>query len=151
MLMEMRGQSKLPPYMAFPRFLLKMDFPESTKLVYVLLLDRARLSRKNKVWTNGDGYVYVHYTIKAMSETIGKCEMTVKAAYKTLEEAGLIRRERQGKGNPNRIYVRLPVWAENCPQDGQNAVPHGGKKLSGNKKGNSKPDSVRNYELGDFL
>lgn len=151
MLQEMKGQSKLPPYLAYPRFLMKSDLPDSTKLVYVLLLDRARLSKKNMVWTNGDGYVYVHYTIKSMSEAIGKCEMTVKKAYKSLEEAGLIRRERQGKNHPNRIYVRLPGQTENCPQEGQNAVPQGGKKLSGNKNGNSKPNPVRNYELGDFL
>ena len=150
MLQEMSGESKLPPYMAFPRFLLKSDLPDGVKLVYVVLLDRARLSRKNKIWTNGDGYVYVHYTIKAMSETIGKCEMTVKTAYKSLEEAGLIRRERQGKNHPNRIYVRIPGQTENCPPDGQNSVSQGAKKLSGSNN-KSKHQPVRNYDLGEFL
>lgn len=127
MLQEMSGQSRLPPYLAFPRFLLKIDLPDTAKLAYVLLLDRARLSRKNKIWTNGDGYVYVYYTIKSMSETIGKCEMTVKSAYKDLEKAGLIRRERQGKRSPNRIYVRIPGQKEHCPSDGQDSTSQGQK------------------------
>lgn len=150
MLMEMRGESKLPSYLAYPRFLLKSDLPETTKLVYVLLLDRARLSRTNKGWTNGDGYVYVHFTIKAMSETIGKCEMTVKTAYKSLEEAGLIRRERQGKNNPNRIFVRIPGQTEICPPDGQDSVSQGAKKLSGsNNRSNNHPD--KDYDWGNYL
>ena len=150
MLQEMSGQSRLPPYLAFPRFLLKIDLPDTAKLVYVLLLDRARLSRKNKIWTNGDGYVYVHYTIKSMSETIGKCEMTVKNAYKDLEKAGLIRRERQGKNHPNRIYVLLPGQTENCPPDGQDPAPQGDRKLSGsNNKSNYHPD--KDYDWGNYL
>lgn len=36
--------TKLPPYMIFPRFLLDSDLSETTKLLYMLLLDRARLS-----------------------------------------------------------------------------------------------------------
>ena len=36
----------LPPYMVFPRFLLDMELNETTKLLYMVLLDRARLSLK---------------------------------------------------------------------------------------------------------
>nr|WP_243035539.1 replication initiator protein A [Clostridium sp. AM45-5] len=39
----------IPPYMAFPRFLLDMEqLSETAKILYVLLLDRARLSQKNE-------------------------------------------------------------------------------------------------------
>ena len=40
---ELTRDGKLPPYMAYPRFLLGMDLSETAKLVYVLLLARARI------------------------------------------------------------------------------------------------------------
>lgn len=48
----LRKNSQIPAYMAYPRFLLTMDISETAKLVYVLLLDRARLSMKNDGWEN---------------------------------------------------------------------------------------------------
>lgn len=148
---EMRNGTKIPPYLVFPRFLLKTDLSDTARLVYILLLNRARLSVKNGRWTNPEGFVYVHYTIRTMAEDIRRCETTVKNAYGDLEKAGLIRRERQGKNHPNRIYVRLPGQTENCTQDGQNAVPQGVKKLSGNNKDNSKPNTVKDYDWGEYL
>lgn len=35
------SSSQLPPYLAYPRFLLDMDISETAKLVYAVLLDRA--------------------------------------------------------------------------------------------------------------
>ena len=37
----------LPPYLPYPRFLLKMDMSQTAKLLYALLLDRTTLSQKN--------------------------------------------------------------------------------------------------------
>ena len=37
----LKSDSNLPPYMAYPRFLLDVDISETAKLVYMLLLDRA--------------------------------------------------------------------------------------------------------------
>ena len=46
----------IPPYMAFPRFLLDMEqLSETAKILYVLLLDRARLSQKNEGWVDERG------------------------------------------------------------------------------------------------
>ena len=50
MTMKLRKDSQIPAYMAYPRFLLTADLSETAKLVYVLLLDRARLSMKNEGW-----------------------------------------------------------------------------------------------------
>ncbi|MCD8014250.1 MAG: replication initiator protein A, partial [Lachnospiraceae bacterium] len=41
--------------MIFPRFLLDSDLSETTKLLYMLLLDRARLSMKNDGWADAQG------------------------------------------------------------------------------------------------
>ena len=43
----------IPPYMAFPRFLLDKDgLNETAKILYTILFDRARLSQKNDGWTD---------------------------------------------------------------------------------------------------
>ena len=38
------AESQIIPYMAFPRFLLEMDLPETAKIIYIMLLDRTRMS-----------------------------------------------------------------------------------------------------------
>ena len=43
----MTKDTKLPPYLPFPRFLLEADLALTTKLVYMVLLDRSRLSQAN--------------------------------------------------------------------------------------------------------
>ena len=49
--------SSIPPYMAFPRFLLDKDgLNETAKILYTILLDRARLSQKNDGWTDEKGH-----------------------------------------------------------------------------------------------
>ena len=92
---EMRNDTKMPTFLVFPRLLLKTDVSDTAKLVNIILLNWARLSLKNKSWTNPDGHVYVHYTIRTMAEDIQRCETTVKNAYGDLEKAGLICRDRQ--------------------------------------------------------
>ena len=142
--------SGLPPYVAYPRFLLTLEISETAKLVYVLLLDRARVSRKNRNWVNEDGYVYVYFTISSMAQAIRKCEMTVKNAYRDLEKAGLIRRERQGKNHPNRIYVRLPGQTAACPPERQNSAARAERNLSGSNN-QSNNHTSKDYEWGEYL
>ena len=73
--------------------------------------------------------------------------MTIKTALAVLEKQELIFRKRQGPGQPNRIYVKLPKetihytdrflslrQTENCPIDRQDSFPDTDRKLSGNKK-----------------
>lgn len=38
------ADTNLPSYMMFPRFLLDMEINETAKMLYIILLDRARLS-----------------------------------------------------------------------------------------------------------
>ena len=120
--------TSLPPYMVFPRFLLDMELNEATKLLYMVLLDRARLSLKNEGWTDTSGHVFLYFTIEAMAEVLHKSQMTIKTSLAALEKEHLILRKRQGAGHPNRIYVKFPAGAfcqtdrilslrqiENCP------------------------------------
>ena len=150
--------SQIPAYMAFPRFLLeKESLNETAKLLYVILLDRARLSQKNAGWTDEQGYVFIIFPIKDLAEVMHKSEMTIKTALNALEEEGLIVRKRRGLGTPNRIYVRYPTESqmqrektysvrqtENCPLEGKKTVPMTDRKLSGNNK--DKNNIKRSYE-----
>ena len=110
----------LPPFMAFPRFLLKCNLSETTKLLYILLLDRARVSMKTAQWQDAEGHVYLHYTIRELADDLCKSEMTIKNALAALERARLIERRRQRNQRVNCIYVLLAEWPENCPQEDRN-------------------------------
>ena len=49
------ADTNLPSYMMFPRFLLDMEINETAKMLYIILLDRARLSQKNEGWSDIHG------------------------------------------------------------------------------------------------
>ena len=102
------ADTNLPSYMMFPRFLLDMEINETAKMLYIILLDRARLSQKNEGWSDTDGHVFIYFAIEALTEVLHKSQMTVKTALAVLEKQELIFRKRQGPGQPNRIYVKLP-------------------------------------------
>ena len=116
--------TSLPPNLIFPRFLLDMELNETTKLLYMILLDRARLSLRNEGWTDASGHVFLYFTIEAMANVLHKSQMTIKTSLAALESKGLILRKRQGAGHPNRIYVKFP----------KDAFRETDRKLSGNKK-----------------
>ena len=140
--------SLIPPYMAFPRFLLDKDgLSETAKILYTILLDRARLSQKNDGWTDEQGHVFIFFPIKNLAETMHKSEMSIKTALSALEKEKLIVRKRQGAGFPNRIYVKYPPEAmyqtdrnlsvrqtETCPTEGKKTVFVTDRKLSSSNK-----------------
>lgn len=125
--------------MAYPKFLLEMiDLSETAKLIYIVLLDRARISQAKGGWADEHGNVFIFYPIQDLSKAIHKSEMSVKTALSALEKQQLIFRKRQGVGKANRIYVKLPVdrnlsarQTENCPSEGKKTVCHMERKLSG--------------------
>ena len=118
----LKCDSFLPRYMAYPRFLLEVDICETAKLVYMLLLDRARVSMKNDTWQDEHGRVFVLYTIPDLARDIGKGETTVKKAMNQLIQQNLIMKQSQGAGRPNKIYVKIPT--ENClPGRQKTALP----------------------------
>ena len=118
------ADTSLPSYMMFPRFLLDMEINETAKMLYMILLDRARLSQKNEGWSDINGHVFIYFTIEALAEVLHKSQMTVKTALAVLEKQELIFRKRQGPGHPNRIYVKIP----------KETLSNTDRKLSSNKK-----------------
>ena len=152
MTIKLRKDSQIPAYMAYPRFLLTADLSETAKLIYVLLLDRARLSMKNEGWEDELGHVFIYYTIADLASASGKSEMTVKNALTALEQKNLISRKRQGAGLPSKIYVK--VQTENCLTGRTTFNRQTDKKLSTSnkqRKTNEKPMRNYDYEEGDSL
>ena len=118
----MRADTRLPPYLPYPRFLLQADLTQTAKLLYALLLDRATLSQANG-WLDEDGRIYLVFPIEKIAAALDRSPMTVKTALSELEDARLIERRRSGFSKPNRIYVKLP-------SDGQKTVRLMDRKLS---------------------
>lgn len=52
-----RADTRLPAYLPYPRFLLKMEISQTAKLLYSLLLDRSTLSQKTSGWTTRAGFI----------------------------------------------------------------------------------------------
>lgn len=155
--------SQIPPYMAFPRFLLDKDgLNETSKILYIILLDRARLSQKNSGWTDERGYVFIFFTIKDLAETMHKGETSIKTALAALEKENLIFRKRQGTGSPNRIYVKYQPehlaqtgskvsmrQAENCPIEGRKTALVEDGKLSVRQPESCPRDSLNSALVTD--
>ena len=148
----MRADTRLPPYLPYPRFLLQADLAQTAKLLYALLLDRATLSQANG-WLDEGGRIYLVFPIEKIAAALDRSPMTVKTALSELEDAGLTERRRSGFSKPNRIYVKLPsdgqksfrvtdrnpssIEKENCLTDGQKVVPMMERKLSPNNLSSS--------------
>ena len=146
----LKFDSYLSWYMAYPRFLLEVNISETAKLVYMLLLDRARVSMKNDTWQDEHGRVFVLYTIPDLARDIGKGETTVKKALNHLVQQDLIWKQPQGAGRPNKIYVKIPTeisptgQTEKCLTGRAFFDPKAGRKLSPNN--NKRNKYIRNYD-----
>ena len=97
----------MPPFLPYPRFLLKMDISQTAKVLYALLLDRSTLSLKNG-WQDSEGRTYIVYPITEIAEILDKGCTSIKGALNELDTAGLLERERRGFSMPNRLYVKVP-------------------------------------------
>ncbi len=78
------------------------------KVLYGLLLDRMALSVKNG-WLDGDGRVYIIFTIADVMGILGCAEQKANKLLNELDGTkgvGLIERKRRGLGKPNVIYVK---------------------------------------------
>ena len=108
--------------MAFPKFLLeRTSLSETAKIVYMILLNRARLSQKNDGWTDERGHIFIYYPIKDIAAAIHKSEMSVKTALSALEKDKLIDRQHQGVGKANRIFIKIPVERKPSVRQTENA------------------------------
>lgn len=73
------------------------------KLLYAMMLDRTAVSKKNNWSENGNTYIY--FTAENAACYLDCCYDTGVKLVKELENAGLIRRRKQGFGKPAKIFV----------------------------------------------
>ena len=137
--------------MALPRSLLSADINETAKLMYVLLLDRAKLSAQNPAWIDSEGMPFVNYTIEQLANDLQKGKTTIKQTLKLLEDAGLIRRSHHKNSRANYIYINVPedsiltsAQPEFRPLYGQNSDLHMAEKPATNKITSNKTNELNN-------
>ena len=132
--------TQLPGYYQYPKFLLSADLSQTAKTAYMLLYDRARLSRENG-WEDESGRIYIHYTVKKLAEALGRGPTATKEALKELDRAGLLYRVHDGFSRPSLLYVKLPNepdlrphGSDFRPSEGRFSDPEGGGSPAPNKK-----------------
>ena len=107
-------------------------------MVYLLLLDRARLSKSND-WIDESERIFLIYPIQALATDLGKSDTTIKTALSALEAKDLIVRKRGAPGMPNKIYVKVPAnpsalqKTKSSLSDSQKIDALTGRKLPTNK------------------
>ncbi len=85
--------------------LLSLPLTPRAMILYAVLADRQELSHKNgDKYHDKDGY-YIIYTITDICTVLGIGERTARYLLAELEDTGLIRTRKQGKGLPQKIYV----------------------------------------------
>lgn len=123
----------LGTYFQHPKWLYSITISRTAELMYVLLLDRIRISATNDSYIDAQGNVYVLYTYNSLCEMLKRKETAIKNALLELEEMHLITRKRQGIGLPNKIYVKIPV-------DRKKTINKTVKKLCDGQETNSQVD-----------
>lgn len=98
-------------FMQFPRWLKSFDVSSDAKLLYVYLLDRYKLSLKNK-WVDCEGRVYLICTREEMQDLLGCGNQKATKVAKELTDSGLIIEKRNGHMKANWIYLLLPDYEE---------------------------------------
>lgn len=100
----MTNTSTLPPSLPFPEALMDAPMSITAKVLYARMLDEAM----NRGRTDDAGKIFIVFPIREMAFTLSRSSMTMKRVLRELKDGGLIKRNRQGAGKPNRIYVLIP-------------------------------------------
>ncbi len=99
------------------------------KILYVLLLDRARLSQKNEGWADELGRAFIFLPNQRFGRNHAqKAKCLSRPLWQFWKKTDLIFRKRQGPGLPNKIYVKSPTGISGA--DGQKSFPDTDRKLS---------------------
>ena len=99
--------STLPPYLAYPRFLLGMNVRLTAKEVYAILLDMTLNS--DMVQTDQRGRRYLAFYNKTIAEIIDRPPSTVAQSLRELEAVGLVEKKLIALHTPYHIYIKLPI------------------------------------------
>lgn len=93
---------------SFSPFPYHLDLSNDAKVLYVLLLDRAGISRK-KGYIEADGTICLYFTVEDVKAKLRRSRQVATRAFHELESCGLILRRKQGLGRPAVITLNLSV------------------------------------------
>ena len=99
--------STLPPYLAYPRFLLGMNIRLTAKEVYAIMLDMTLHSEAAQ--TDRSGRRYLAFYNKTIAEIIDRTPRTVAQSLCELEAVGLVEKKLIALHTPYHIYIKLPI------------------------------------------
>ena len=103
-----KTDTEISSYIIFPRFLIPLDLSNDAKILYVLLLDRAGISKK-KGYIEADGTIRLYFTVEDAKTKLRRSRQVTTRAFRELESCGLIVRRKQGLGRPAVITLNLPA------------------------------------------
>ena len=141
-----RSGDPLPPFLAYPRFLLAQDINDTAKLVYILLLDRSRMSERNEHYED-EGGLFVYFTVKELAKQTGRGQSVIHQALAERERRDLIQRRRAG-GRGSRIYVKCPSEKPETSENRSSQLRKTGTTISGKPEPNKK--ERKNYKRYDY-
>lgn len=107
-------ESLAASYIPFPRFLMEdslADLSNDAKVLYVLMLDRASISKING-FIEADGTVRVYFTVEQAQKKLHRSRQCATRIFRELESCGLICRKKQGLGKPALITLNYPSSAK---------------------------------------
>lgn len=120
-------------YFQMPKFIFKERYASvdaNGKILYMILLDRRKLSEENGL--TDDLGVYCFMSREEMSDVTNSSTTSVRKYINQLSDAGLVFEKRLGQGRQNKIYVLIPADQDTDPQN--------------NKVTESKIDSLNNFK-----
>ena len=149
----MYQNTKLPPYLPMPRFLMNLPISNTAKLFYTQFLGKAQLSQKN-AWVDSQGRVYFIYPIHQIAVYMNKSETTIKDVMRELVEAQLLEKIPEGRGRPNRLYILFPYVELGQKYDGGKLTPlgqktdskYGGLSTASKYKSKNTSNLLRDYD-----
>lgn len=92
-------------YYQFPKWLFTLDISSDSKLLYMLLLDRYKLSLKNN-FIDENNRVYIFYSRDSVEKELNISHPTCINLFKQLKTVGLLEEKKQGRGKANIIYLK---------------------------------------------
>ena len=88
----MTTDTKLLPYLPYPRFLLGADLTQTAKVLYAVLLDRSNLSRANG-WTDEDGNIFVVFPLNKLADMVDQRPLNRQKCFERVRGGGADRAE----------------------------------------------------------
>jgi len=93
-----------------------MEINETAKMLYIILLDRARLSQKNEGWSDTDGHVFIYFTIEALAEVlhkeIKKNNLAIRGSKEPLSPYGKFQNVFLSEKELEDIRQTIPDWKD---------------------------------------